>query len=72
MEEKNNTLQNMEMGREFLEQVQKEDIINEYWKQFFKTGKIQDYLNAKRVDHTLNVQNKQEGIKECKNPYRCI
>ena len=55
MEEKNNTLQNMEMGREFLEQVQKEDIINEYWKQFFKTGKIQDYLNAKRVGSTSDI-----------------
>lgn len=55
MEEKNNTLHNMEMGKEFLEQVQKENSTNEYWQQFFKTGKIQDYLNAKRADHTLNA-----------------
>lgn len=53
MEEKNNTLQNMEIGKEFLERVQKENITNYYWQQFFKTGKIQDYLNAKRADHTL-------------------
>ena len=48
MEEKNNALQTMELGKEFLEEVQKEDIIKEYWQQFFKTGKIQDYLNYVR------------------------
>ena len=55
MEEKNNTLRTMELGKEFLGEVQEEDIINEYWKQFFKTGKIQDYLNAKRVGSTSDI-----------------
>ena len=45
MEEKNNTLQTMELGKEFLEEVSKEDITNLYWQQFLKTGKVQDYLN---------------------------
>ncbi len=48
MEEKNNALHTMELGKEFLVEVQKEDIPNEYWQQFFKTGKIQDYLNYVR------------------------
>ena len=72
MEEKNNTLHNMEMGKEFLEQVQKENSTNEYWQQFFKTGKIQDYLNAKRADHTLNAQSKQAVLGNVKIPNCCI
>lgn len=50
MNDKNNTLQTMELGKEFLEEVTIEDTTNNYWKQFFKTGKIQDYLNAKQVE----------------------
>lgn len=45
MEEKNNTLQIMELGKEFLGEVKKEDMIKEYWQQFIQTGKVQDYLN---------------------------
>ena len=48
MEEKNNILQTMELGKEFLGEVEKEDIIKEYWQQFIQTGKVQDYLNYVR------------------------
>ena len=48
MEEKNNTLHAMELGKEFLEEISKEDIPNEYWQQFVQTGKVQDYLNYVR------------------------
>ena len=45
MKEKNNTLRNMEIGKEFLEQIQEKEIASRYWKQFLQTGKVQDYLN---------------------------
>ena len=45
MKEKNDTLQNMEAGKEFLNQVQKKEITEAYWQQFLQTGKVQDYLN---------------------------
>ena len=48
MEEKNHTLQTMELGKEFFEEVKKEDMIKEYWQQFVQTGKVQDYLNYVR------------------------
>ena len=45
MEEENSTLHNMEIGKEFLEQIQEKEIANRYWKQFLQTGKVQDYLS---------------------------
>ena len=45
MEEENSTLHNMEIGKEFLEQVQENKIADGYWEQFLQTGKVQDYLS---------------------------
>ena len=45
MEEKKEILPDMEIGKEFLAQVQNKDVIPDYWQQFFKTGRVQDYLN---------------------------
>lgn len=45
MEEKNSTLHDMEIGKEFLAQIQEKEIANGYWEQFLQTGKVQDYLN---------------------------
>ena len=52
MEEKDGTLHDMEIGKEFLEQTQKKEISNGYWEQFLQTGKIQDYLRY--VKHVKN------------------
>ena len=45
MKEKDETLRNMEIGKEFLGQIQENKTEKEYWNQFFQTGRIQDYLN---------------------------
>ena len=45
MKEKEEPLHNMEIGKEFLEQIQENKTEKEYWNQFFQTGRIQDYLN---------------------------
>ncbi len=55
VEEKKDRLPDMELGKEFLAQVQNKDVMPDYWQQFLQTGRVQDYLNYRA--------NAQEEIK---------